>query len=108
MATKSWNANAVSLNSKLNNLTTLSSRQACFKVLYVLKFLNGYRYCPPGLLSLCPNKITRVNHPKQLLQPFAQTNAFFSSYFISSVKLWNALPILNLCLTHLLVHLKVQ
>ena len=48
MATKFRNANAVTLNSELN-LTTLSSRRAYFKVLYVYKFLNGYLYCPPGL-----------------------------------------------------------
>jgi len=48
MATKSWNANAVTLNSELN-LSTLSSRRAYFKVLYVYKFLNGYLYCPPGI-----------------------------------------------------------
>ena len=91
MATKSWNANAVTLNSELN-LTTLSSRRAYFKVLYVYKFLNGYLYCPPGLFVLRSNVTTRINHPKQLLQPFAKTSAFFNSFFISSTKLWNALP----------------
>ena len=59
MATKSWNANAVFLNSKLY-LTTRSSRRAYFKVLYVL---NGYLYCPPGLLNLCRNKITTSKSP---------------------------------------------
>ena len=91
MATKSWNANAVTLNSELN-LTTLSSRRAYFKVLYVYKFLNGYLYCPPGLFVLRSNVTTRINYPKQLLQPFAKTSAFFNSFFISSTKLWNALP----------------
>ena len=59
MATKSWNANAVTLNSELN-LTTLSSRRAFFKVHYFHKFLDGYLYCPPGLFVLRSNVTTRI------------------------------------------------
>ena len=101
MATKSWNASAVSLNSKLN-LSTLSSRRTYFKVLYVYKFLNGHLYCPPDLFIWRPNVKVRVCHPKQLLQPFAKTSAFSSSYFVSSVKLWNFLPaelVFNPCIS---------
>ena len=102
MATKSWNANAVTLNSELN-LTTLSSRRAYFKVLYVYKFLNEYLYCPPGLFVLRSNVTTRINHTKQLLQPFAKTSRFFYFFFIYSTKLWNALPAEAV----LFVHLKI-
>ena len=94
MATKSWNASAASLNSKLN-LSTLSSRRAYFKELYVYKFLNGHLYCPPDHFIWRPNVKVRVYltiYPKQLLQPFAKTSAFSSSYLASSVKLWNSLP----------------
>ena len=64
----------------------------CYKGKYFM-FLNGYLYCPPGLFVLHSNVTTRINHPKQLLQPFAKTSAFFNSFFfISSTKLWNALP----------------
>ena len=36
--------------------------------------VNGYLYCP-GLFVLHSN-VTRINHPKQLLQPFAKSSAF--------------------------------
>ena len=87
MATKSWNANTIILNSGLN-LTTLSSRRAYFKVLYVYKFLNGYLYCAPGLFILHSNITTILGNYYSLLQ----TSAFFNSFLISSTKLWNALP----------------
>ena len=34
----------------------------------------------------------RISHTKQLVQPFARCTAFYLSFFISSVKLWNSLP----------------
>ena len=49
--------------------------------------MGTYLCCLPSVLILCPNKITVVNHPKQLLQPFAQTNHLLHSYFISSIQL---------------------
>ena len=100
MATKSCNANAVTINSELN-LTTLSSRRA-----YILKcfmFVSFYLYCPPGLFVLRSNVTTRINHTKQLLQPFAKTSRFFYFFFIYSTKLWNALPAEAV----LFVHLKI-
>ena len=91
MATKAWHADASTLNSILN-LTPIASRRAYFKVLYAFKFLNGFLYCPPGYFILRSNANLRTSHTKQLVQPFAKTCAFFSSYFVSTVKLWNTLP----------------
>ena len=91
MATKSWRANASTLNETLN-LPTITSRRKYFKVLYAFKFLNGYLYCPSGYFILRSNANLRVSHSMQLVQPFVKTSAFLNSYFITTVKLWNALP----------------
>ena len=39
-----------------------------------------------------PNPNLRVSHNKQFLQPFACTSAYFNSYLVSYVRLWNPLP----------------
>ena len=93
MATKFWRANASTLNETLN-LPTITSRRKYFKVLYAFKFLNGYLYCPSGYFILRSNANLRVSHSMQLVQPFVKTSAFLNSYFISTVKLWNARALL--------------
>ena len=78
----------------------------CYKGKYFM-FLNGYLYCPPGLFVLCSNVTTRINHPKQLSQPFAKTSALFNSFFLYLLLSYGMPYLLRLCLTHLLVRLKI-
>ena len=38
------------------------------------------------------NPNPRLFHSKYLIQPFAKTEAYYHSFFIDSVRLWNSLP----------------
>ena len=89
-ATHSWQENALTLNSHFH-LSTLANRCSHFKLLYTYKLLNGYLYCPSRLFVPHPSP-TRHFHSKHLIQQFARTCAFYNSFVISSVKLWNKLP----------------
>ena len=90
IATHSWQENALTLNSHFH-LSTLANRCSYFKLLYTYKLLNGYLYCPSRLFVPHPSP-TRHFHSKHLIQQFARTCAFYNSFVISSVKLWNKLP----------------
>ena len=56
------------------------------------KFVHGFLYCPGGYFLYKQSPNLRISHTKQLVQPFASGNAFYHSFFVSSVKLWNSLP----------------
>ena len=64
------------------------------KLLYTFKFLNGLSFCPPVFFTPRDSPISnsRSFHSKCLAQPFAKTDSFYNSFFVSSTKLWNSLP----------------
>ena len=91
MASKQWNESAETLNGHFN-LPPLTTRRTYFKLLYLYKLVNGYVFCPPGLLAYNPNPNVRISHSNQLIQSFARTSSFYNAFFISSVRAWNSLP----------------
>ena len=91
VATKSWSQEQASLLTSLN-LPSLMNRRSYLKLIFAFKILNNLVFCPSVLFTYHPQPNLRINHNKQLLQPFARTVSFSSSYFISTVKLWNCLP----------------
>ena len=50
MASKQWNESAETLNGHFN-LPPLTTRRTYLKSLYLYKLVNGYVFCPPGLLT---------------------------------------------------------
>ena len=91
MASRQWKENGVSLNQRFE-LPTLENRRKYFKLLLTYKFLSGYTYCPTGYFVQHPNPNPRLFHSKYIVQPFAKTEAYYHSFFIDSVRLWNSLP----------------
>ena len=59
-------------------------------ILSYFKLVNGYVFCPPGLLAYNPNPNVRISHSNQLIQPFARIDIFLLK--LSSVRAWNSLP----------------
>ena len=68
------------------------NRRSYLKLIFALKVSNNLVFCPFVLFTYHPQPNLRMNHNKQLLQPFARTVSFSYSCFISTVKLWNSLP----------------
>ena len=94
VATKSRSQEQASLLTSLN-LPSLMNRHSYLKLIFAFKILNNLVFCPFVLFTYHPQPNLRINHNKQLLQPFARTVSFSSSYFISiyTVKLWTCLPL---------------
>ena len=82
VATKSWSQEQASLLTSLN-LPSMMNRHSYLKLIFAFKFLNNLVFCPFVLFTYHPQPNLRINHNKQLLQPFARTVSFSSSYFIS-------------------------
>jgi len=91
IAIKSWSQEQASLLTSLN-LPSLMNHRSYLKLIFAFKILNNLVFCPLVPLTYHPQPNLRINHNKQLLQPFARTVSFTFSYFISTVKLWNCLP----------------
>ena len=91
IASKQWSESADILNSHFN-LPSLCLRRNYLKLLLLYKLVNGYVSCPYGILMFNSNPNLRVSHEKQLVQPFARTSAFFNSFIVSSIRVWNSLP----------------
>lgn len=91
MASKQWKGNSASLNQNFS-LPTIECRHKYFRLLLTYKFLNAYTFCPTGYFVQHPNPNPRLFHSRHLVQPFAKTEAYYHSFFVDSVRLWNSLP----------------
>ena len=91
IASHSWNLDYQTLRTNYD-LAPLTNRRSHFKLLATFKFVHGFLYCPGGYFLYKQSPNLRISHTKQLVQPFARCAAFYHSFFISSVKLWNSLP----------------
>ena len=91
IASQTWNSDYQTLRTRYD-LAPLVNRRSYFKLLATFKFVHGFLYCPGGYFLYKHSPNLRISHTKQLMQPFARCNAFYHSFFVSSVKLWNSLP----------------
>ena len=91
IASQTWNLDYQTLRTRYD-LAALVNRRSYFKLLATFKFFHGFLYCPGGYFLYKQSPNLRISHTKQLVQPFARCNAFYHSFFVSSVKLWNSLP----------------
>ena len=88
ICSKQWNLGYQELLD-LANCSTLCNRRLFFKLCTVYKIVYDLIYFPSHVLSPRHNPLAPI---KLLHQPFACTNAYFSSFVPSSVSLWNNLP----------------
>ena len=58
----------------------------CIRILY------GSSIIPASHFSRQPHPNLRTSHSMSLIPPFARTSCYQSSFFVSSVVLWNQLP----------------
>ena len=54
------------------------NRRSYLKLIFAYKVLNNQLFCPFVLFTYHPQPNLRVNHNKQLLQPFAKTVSFLT------------------------------
>ena len=91
IASRSWNLDYQTLRTHYD-LAPLTNRRSCFKFLATFKFVHGFLYCPGGYFLYKQSPNLGTSYTKQLVQPFARCTAFYHSFVVSSVKLWNSLP----------------
>ena len=87
MAGKQWKENSVSLNQRFEH-SSLESRRKYFKLSQVFKwvYLLSHRLFFYSILTLTLDCFIHI------VQHFAKTEAYYLSFFIVSVRLWNSLP----------------
>ena len=89
MCSKQWDLGYQDLL-ELSQLPTLQNRRLYLKLCTLYKIIHGYFYFPPNVFI---PQVSRYNSSSPLLyQPLARTNAFQSSFVLSSVSVWNHLP----------------
>jgi len=70
------------------NLPTLENRRLYMKLCHLFKVVHGLCYFPPGIVLPKTNP-SHYFRPYTLQQPFARTNAFYSSFIPDSILDWN-------------------
>ena len=89
MCSKQWDLGYQDLI-ELSQLPTLQNHRLYLRLCTLYNIIHGYFYFPP---SVFVSKVCRHNPSLPLLyQPFAHTNAFQSSFALSTVSVWNHLP----------------
>ncbi len=88
---KRWTEPYESLLMSLN-WTSLFVRRKQQKLILCRRILRGESCLPSFLFLPHPHPSSRIHHSTPLLVPFARTNSFKASFFISSALLWNNLP----------------
>ena len=70
------------------NLPTLENQRLYMKLCHLFKIAHGLCYFPPGIFLPKTNP-SHCFRPYTLQQPFARTNAFYSSFIPDSIRYWN-------------------
>ena len=99
----SWNAENYDLLLELADIPSLESRRKHLKLSTLHKIYYGQFYFPPGFLAPYHG---RSNHASShsINLPHAKTNAYYYSFFPSTIGIWNKLP--NWCHTDSLILFK--
>ena len=95
---KDWHSDYDTLLNSAN-VPPLAARRKALKLCQLFSILQGHSEFPDLPIS------KRASNSATLTQPFAHTSLFQNSFFPSTIKLWNTLP-LNICTLQSLPHFK--
>ena len=76
---------------ELTGLPTLESRRKYLRVATLHKIYHGQFYFPSGFLTPHRGR-SNFSSPFSINHPFAKTNAYYFSFFPSTIGIWNKLP----------------
>ena len=89
--TKKWKTNYTNLLQELK-WNTLKTRRTTQKLKMCYKILNRHSCIPSSLFTPHPSPSPRLPHTQSLFLPYVSTLSQKSSFFISTIHLWNHLP----------------
>ena len=90
MCMKNWDASYHDLLD-MSQMPTLENRRLYLKLCTLFKIAHGSFYFPSNVVAPQPSR--HVHVLPLLHQPFAHTNSFKSSFFPSTISVWNNLPV---------------
>ncbi len=90
IATRRWRGSATAIR-KLLKWPLLASRRHYHKLLLCRKILTGISIIPQSVFTPHPYSSVRLPNPCPIFIPYVCSNYHRSSFFVSSIPLWNSL-----------------